>query len=90
MLVYDPVVRPVTMSATSNQIGWYRANGSVETSATRISNNVEALAQSVVLNYLALHDDVGSLDAVLPGHALGMGVELDSLIALQPIRSPGS
>jgi hypothetical protein len=47
---------------------------------------VDLLAEAIVLNYLALHDDVGQLDAILPGHGLGTGSELDSLVAFQPIR----
>jgi hypothetical protein len=62
------------------------AQSSVETAANRISNNVALLAESIVLNYLALHDEVGTLDLVLPGHGLDSGAERDSLVAFQPIR----
>ncbi len=86
-LVYDPAGRPQLTAAARQQIGYFRPAGSNETNATRISNNVVALAESVVLNYLALHDEVGRLDAVLPGHALGAGAERDALVAFQPIRS---
>lgn len=45
------------------------------------------LAESVVLNYLALHGEVGRFGQVLPGLTLGAGAELDSLVAFQAIRS---
>ena len=71
---------------SQQQIGWFRDSGSVETGATRVSNNVSVLAESIVLNYLALHDEVGRLNSVLPGHSLGSGSQLDELIAFAPIR----
>jgi hypothetical protein len=71
-LVYDPLARP---TLTRHQIGHYRSNGSVETgsssSGQRIADNVVALSQAAVLNYLAMHGDEGMLDALLPGHILG-------------------
>jgi hypothetical protein len=88
-LVYDPAGRPQLASPSQQQIGYFRASGSNETGATRISNNVTLLAESIVLNYMALHDAVGSLSSVLPSHGLGQGAELDQLIAFQPIRTGG-
>ena len=43
------------------------------------------LAEAIVLNYLALHGEVGNLGAVLPGH--GLGSALDPLIAFAPLPS---
>jgi hypothetical protein len=87
MLVFNPASRPALTRPTANQIGHCRPTGDVETAATRVSNNVQQLAESIVLNYLALHDDVGRFAQVLPQHGLGMGADLDRLIAFQPIRS---
>lgn len=86
ILVYDPDNRPALTSPAAAQLGYFRPTGSLETAASRASNNVVQLAQTVVLNYMALHDDVGRFDAVLPEHGLGAGADLDSLIAFQPIR----
>jgi hypothetical protein len=86
-LVYNPNGRPQLAGANSNQIGHFRASGDVETAATRIANNVPLLAEAIVLNYMALHDDVGRFAQVFPDHGLGQAADLDSLIALQPIRS---
>jgi hypothetical protein len=90
MLVYDPAARPQLSRPDAGQIGWFRANGDLETGATRVSNNVERLAEAIVLNYLALHDEVGRLAQVLPGHGLGSAAEIDRVIAFAPIRGAGA
>lgn len=53
-LVYDPAatVRP---QFASNQIGWMKADGSVDTAGSPGANSVTQLVDMVVLNYLALH-----------------------------------
>ena len=84
-LVYNPGGRPTLTRPDANQLGYFRPSGSVETAANRVANNVELLAQSIVLNYLALHGGAGQLDAVLPGHGLGLGAERDALISIQPL-----
>jgi hypothetical protein len=85
LLVYDPAGQPQLTSPAAQQIGWFRASGSLETAASRVSNNVDLLAEAIVLNYLALHGEVGRLDAVLPGHGLGSGSVRDALVAFQPL-----
>jgi hypothetical protein len=79
MLVYDPDGRP-PLGPSGNQIGWYRDSGNVETASSRVADEVTLLAQAVVLNYLALHNDVSQLGSVLPGHGLGSGGQIDALI----------
>jgi hypothetical protein len=86
MLVYSPAGRPQLTRPEAAQIGWFKPSGDIETGATRISNNVELLAQAIVLNYVALHDEVGRLAQVLPGHGLGSATDQDALVAFQPIR----
>ncbi len=86
ILVYDPAGRPQLSRPDSNQIGYFRPDGSVETASTRVADNVTALSESIVLNYMALHNEVGMFDMVLPGHGLGMAADLDALIAFAPIR----
>jgi hypothetical protein len=81
MLVFDPAGRP-GLTAVGNQVGRYRASGSVETNATPIADNVTALAEAAVLNYLALHGEVGRFATVLPGNTLGASAAvLDPLTA---------
>ncbi|MEM9623579.1 MAG: hypothetical protein AAF993_18180 [Pseudomonadota bacterium] len=90
-LVYDPNGRPTLLGGTADQqavhqqLGYMRPDGSVETAATPAANNVNLLAETVVLNYLALHGENGSLDTVLPGHGLGSAALQDSLTAFEPI-----
>ena len=85
-LVYDPAGPPQLTRPDAHQIGYFRPSGSVETASSRVANNVALLAEAVVLNYMALHDDVARFASVLPGHGLGTPGELDALISLQPIR----
>ena len=86
ILVHDPVGRPQLSRPDASQIGYFRPSGSVETASTRIANNVALLAEAIVLNYMALHNDVGRFAQVLPNHGLGTATDLDSLTAFQPIR----
>lgn len=89
-LVFNPNGRPAPRVVDGNggngvQIGWFRADGSVETAATPAANNVNLLVQTVLLNYLALHDEVGRYDTLFPGMSLGNAAMVDSLTAFQPI-----
>jgi hypothetical protein len=86
MLVYDPAGRPALARPEAAQLGHFRPNGSVEDRAARFAGNVDLLAETVVLNYLALHDEVARFAQVLPRHGLGAAAELDALVAFQPIR----
>jgi hypothetical protein len=86
-LVYNPAGRP---TAISNQIGSYTSDGNVNTSSSPAANQVNLLAETVVLNYLALHNRAGEF-ATLKwasglGTSLGSAAAYDSLIALAPIR----
>ena len=63
-LVYDPISRPNLRGGTPEeqamhqQLGYMRASASVETGGTTPgANNVNLLAQMVMLNYLALHGE---------------------------------
>jgi hypothetical protein len=63
-LVYDPISRPALRGATAaeqamrQQLGFMRSTASVETTGTTPgANNVNLLAQMVMLNYLALHGE---------------------------------
>jgi hypothetical protein len=89
-LVYNPIGRPTLLdtgggAARHQQIGYFRPDASVETASSPAANNVNLLAATVVLNYLALHGEQGRLAEVL-GANHGLGSNLDSLIAFQPIR----
>ena len=84
MLVYDPAGRPALVNPARQQLGWYRSSGDVETSSSPVANNVTLLAEAVVLNYMALHDDVGRFTTALPSQ--GLGSAINNLVAFAPIR----
>ncbi len=90
-LVYDPRGRAQLYTGDGRpaeqhrQIGWFRPDGSVETTSTPASNNVNLLVETVVLNYLALHGEQGRFASLFPGHGLGATSLQDSLIAFNPI-----
>ncbi len=89
-LVYNPGGRPQLMGGTParqamhQQIGYMRADGSVETSGTPAANAVNLLAETIVLNYLALHGQQAQLATVLGSTGLPSNL-WDSLTAFQPI-----
>jgi hypothetical protein len=90
-LVYNPNGRAqllggsIEEQAMHQQIGFMRSNGNVETASTPAANNVNLLAQSISLNYMALHGDQGNFGTLFPGHGLGNSTLQDSLTAFQPI-----
>ena len=86
-LVYNPAGRPVTIR---NQIGYMSGNGNVVTSSSPAANNVNLLVNTVLLNYLALHDELGNgnfsnFESIFTNHGLGTASSLESLLALEPI-----
>ena len=71
--------------ARHQQIGYFSAGGDVVTSSSPAANNVNLLVQTVLLNYMALHDETNLYNGLF-GTALGTGAALDGLIAFNPIR----
>lgn len=84
-LVYNPLSRPQLTNPANQQIGFYKTNGTLETTATPISNNVEQLTSAIVLNYMALNNDVARFAQVLPNNGLGGAANIDKLTAFAPI-----
>lgn len=82
-LVYNPTRPPELMNGT-RQIGYFRRDGDVETASSPAANSVNLLVQTVLLNYMALHSEIG-LFTTRFGTALGNGSALDNLVALGPI-----
>ncbi len=89
-LVYDPGSQPTLLGAgdeqfVHQQIGWMRADASVETAnGYAPANNVNGLVDTVLLNYLALHGEAGNF-AGLFGN--GLGSNLDRYTAFQTLSS---
>ncbi len=90
-LVYNPTGRPTLLGGTSSarpcisRSAGSAADGSVETASSPAANNVNLLAETVVLNYMALHGEQGNFASLFPGNGLGSPTLLDSLTAFQPI-----
>ena len=91
ILVYNPGGRPVLLGGTAaeqamhQQIGWMRPEASVETNATPAAAQVNLLVETVILNYMALHNEAGNFSSVFPNHGLGNAAMMDSLTAFQNI-----
>ncbi|HHH35559.1 MAG TPA: general secretion pathway protein GspF [Gammaproteobacteria bacterium] len=90
-LVYNPGGRPQLFSGDSiapeqhQQLGYFRSDGSVETASSPAANNVNLLVETVILNYLALHNEQNRFPVLFPGHGLGNATLMDSLTAFDPI-----
>ncbi len=95
-LVYKPGGRPVLFASGSDgltaaqhqQLGWFRPDASVETSATPAANNVNLLVETVILNYMALHGETGNFTGatgVFPEQGIGDNAMLDRMTAFEPI-----
>lgn len=86
ILVYSPSGPPgLRNGAASQQLGHFRPDGNVETSATPFANSVTTLAEMVVLNYLALHGEEARFGMVLNNPGLGTGAAVEPYIAFQSI-----
>lgn len=90
-LVYNPGGRPTLLQAAPDgaslhkQIGWFRtSDGSVDTASSPAANNVNLLVDTVLLNYLALHGEIGRFNTLF-GNSLGSASMMDSLTAFNPI-----
>ena len=88
MLVYDPAGRPQLTSPSRAADRLLPPVGRRSRRAPRASRTTSTqLVEAVVLNYLALHNEVGRFASVLPSQGLGAGAQLDALTAFQPIRN---
>ncbi len=92
-LVYNPGGRPTLIGGTPEeqaihqQIGFFRPDASVDTSATPAANNVNLLVETLILNYMALHGEAGNFPTLFPNHGLGNTALRDSLVAFNQIVS---
>ena len=80
-LVYNPT--PPTLLLPGRQIGRFSADASVVTSSSPAANNVNLLVNTVLLNYMALNNEVTLFDSTFGPH--GLGTDLDPLIAFDPL-----
>jgi hypothetical protein len=83
ILVYNPN-GPVPV--LRQQIGYFRADGSVETASSPAANNVNLLVETVILNYMALNGDMGLFSSLFTGFGANPSAALlDSLTAFGPL-----
>ena len=83
ILVYNPA-GPVPV--VRQQIGYFRADGSVETASSPAANNVNLLVETVILNYMALNGDIGLFSSLFTGFGANPSAALlDSLTAFGPL-----
>ena len=72
-------------AAQHQQLGAFSADGNVMRAATPGANNVNLLVETVLLNYMALHQEQGLFGTKFPTNGLGNATSLDRLTALAPI-----
>jgi hypothetical protein len=88
MLVFDPKAKP---TAVMNQIGYYNADGSVMSTSSPAANAVNLLAETVILNYMALHGQAGAFQGLTYASGIGSGLgaasSYDKLIAFGQLSS---
>jgi hypothetical protein len=85
-LALGKTVRPAPLVAdssggTGKQIGYFRADGSIETSSHPGANAVNLLVETVILNYMAMNGEQGNFQMLFPGQGLGSPAMRDSLTA---------
>ena len=74
MFVYSPLkstAEIIRNGAASQQLGAFKADGTIDTASSPYANSVVSLAELVVLNYLALHGDAGGFAGALGSPILG-------------------
>jgi hypothetical protein len=84
-LVYSPKGRVQTLSASSQQIGWFTADGSVDSTSSPAANSVMQIPEVVILNYLALQGRAGSFSQIFPMQGLGSVTAQAALTAFAPL-----
>jgi hypothetical protein len=82
MLVYRDAGRAVLRNGI-RQVGYYKASGGVENTATPSSNSSTNLAKLITANYLALHGEEGNLSAVVGDNPFG--AQLNNYLIFNPI-----
>jgi hypothetical protein len=83
VLVYRPSGRVPLRDPTKSQLGSVNAQADVMTTSFAGANAVNLLVESVVLNYMALHQEEGQFATRFPAN--GLGGARDSLIMLGPV-----
>lgn len=83
VLVYKPTGRVPLRDPSKTQLGSVNAQADVMTTSFAGANAVNLLVESVILNYMALHQEEGQFQTKFPAN--GLGGARDSLIMLGPV-----
>jgi hypothetical protein len=75
MMVYKNGSRPTLRTAGKRQLGYYKSNGAVESSALLTSNSVMNTSKAMVANYMALHGLEGKLSEILDDNPFGSNLD---------------
>jgi len=87
-LVYNPAGRaPLVNGAASQQIGWFTADGSVDTTSSPAANSVMQIPEVFLLNYMALNGAAGQFGAKFPMQGLGSANAQAALTAFGAIAT---
>jgi hypothetical protein len=85
-LVYSPKGRPAPINgAASQQIGWFTADGSVDSTSSPAANSVTQIPEVMILNYMSMIGQAGQFPTALPGQGLGSLAQQAALTAFGPI-----
>jgi hypothetical protein len=85
-LVYNPNGRtPPINGAASQQIGWYTADGSVDTTSGPAANSVMQIPEVFILNYMAMIGKAGAFGSTFPMQGLGSATAQAALTAFPQI-----
>jgi hypothetical protein len=83
VLVYKPSGRVPLRDPNKTQLGSVNAQADVMTTSFAGANAVNLLVETVILNYMALHQEEGQFQTKFPSN--GLGGARDSLIMLGPV-----
>ena len=85
-LVYSPKGRPqLANGVAGQQIGYYTADGAVDTTSSPAANSVTQIPEVMLLNYMALMGQAGQFSATFPQQGLGSTATQAALTAFGPI-----
>jgi hypothetical protein len=85
-LVYSPNGRPQPVNgAASQQIGWFTADGSVDSTSSPAANSVAQIPEVMLLNYMALMGQAGNFSTVFKQQGLGSPTQQAALTAFGQI-----
>jgi hypothetical protein len=85
-LVYSPKGRPQPINgASSQQIGWFTADGSVDSTSSPAANSVPQIPEVMILNYMSMIGQAGQFSSVFKQQGLGSSTQQAALTAFGPI-----